>query len=523
MDGLPIRRVIEHVISGSLRIPAFQRGFVWDAERVAFLMDSIYKGYPFGAAILWRTKEQLKTERALGPFTLPDRQPEYPIDYVLDGQQRLTSVFGVFQTEIPADGDTSWTNIYFDMEASENFQDSRFVALDPQEADLDRYFPIGTFFDVLGYRDATKALDAQKASLIDSVQATFKEAQIPIQYIETDNRAKVAIVFERVNRMGVELDVFQLLSAWTWSEDFDLQNKFTELADDLKPFGFESVGDDTNLLLRCCAAVVKHDVSPGALVSMDGSEVRDRFSEVENGIKGAIDFLRNNFNIESLDNLPYSALIVPLSVFFAVSQGKSVKLSTSQRETLIRWVWRACFSRRFSAGVIRNLNRDIEEAQKLRTLGKSALAQINVSIDTSFFSEQFSVRTTNTKTFVMLLAHSRPLSYVSGQPISLASVLQNYNRNEFHHLYPQAFLKKLEYVAPEINRLANFVFMSSQDNKTLGGVAPSIYRGRMDSVAVPKILERSLCPASLFDDDFETFIEDRSQMLVDVAKRLIGS
>jgi len=62
----PKRNLIERVTSGRLRIPAFQRGFVWDAERVAFLMDSIYKGYPFGAVILWRTKEQLQSERQLG-------------------------------------------------------------------------------------------------------------------------------------------------------------------------------------------------------------------------------------------------------------------------------------------------------------------------------------------------------------------------------------------------------------------------------------------------------------------------
>lgn len=523
MDGFPIRRIIEHVMSGSLRIPAFQRGFVWDAERVAFLMDSIYKGYPFGAAILWRTKEQLKTERNLGPFKLPAREPEYPIDYVLDGQQRMTSVFGVFQTDIVADGDASWTNIYFDMEAaSGNFQDSQFVAMSPDEADLERHFPIGTFFDVQGYRQATQSLSPEKAGLIDSVQSTFKEASIPVQYIETDNRAKVAIVFERVNRMGVELDVFQLLSAWTWSEDFDLQNRFAELADSLKPFGFESVGDDTNLLLRCCAAIVQNDVSPGTLVSMNGSEVRDRFSEVENGIKGAIDFLRRNFNVESLDNLPYSALIIPLAVFFAIPGNRAVKVSSRQRETLTRWIWRSCFSRRFSAGVIRNLNRDINEAKRLRDGKGFTLDRVSVSIEPSFFSELFSIRTTNTKTFVMLLAHSQPLSFVSGQPISLDNVLQNYNRNEFHHLYPQAYLKSNNFTSPEINRLANFVFMSSQDNKTLGGVAPSVYRGHMDALSLPKILERAYCPAVLFDDDYESFIEERSKTLVAAAKVVLG-
>ncbi len=75
MDSLSIRQAIEKITSGQIRIPAFQRGFVWDADLVAHLMDSIYKGYPFGAVILWRTKTQLKAERNLGSFALPSGTP----------------------------------------------------------------------------------------------------------------------------------------------------------------------------------------------------------------------------------------------------------------------------------------------------------------------------------------------------------------------------------------------------------------------------------------------------------------
>jgi uncharacterized protein with ParB-like and HNH nuclease domain len=94
----PIRKILDAVVSGEIRIPAFQRGFVWEMDRVAYLLDSIYKGYPFGSLLFWRTKQKLGTERNLGTFTLPDPQADYPIDYVLDGQQRLTSIFTVFQT-----------------------------------------------------------------------------------------------------------------------------------------------------------------------------------------------------------------------------------------------------------------------------------------------------------------------------------------------------------------------------------------------------------------------------------------
>lgn len=523
MDQLSIRKLIEQVMTGSIRIPAFQRGFVWDAERVAYLMDSIYKGYPFGAVILWRTKEQLKVERRLGPFDLPERDPDYPIDYVLDGQQRLTSIFGVFQTEIQPVELAQWTKIYFDFSAQEDLQESQFFALEDDDVDPDKHFPIHTFFDVTAYRKATEGFDEDRAKLIDDVQSVFKEATIPVQYIETDERAKVAIVFERVNRLGVALDVFQLLSAWTWSEEFDLQQRFVDLAEELKPFGFEEVGDDTNLLLRCCAAVVASDASPSALIGLNGSEVRDRFDEIEAGLRGAIDFLRNNLQVESLDNLPYSTALVPLSVYFAVAGGKSVKLTDPHREELERWFWRTCFSRRYSAGVLRNLNRDIEEAAKLRDGATSALADFSASVDADFFTDQrFNVSTVHSKTFVLLLAQHAPLSFVSASSIGLAAVLQAYNRNEFHHLYPRAYLKGLGTSTEDMNRLANFVFMSSQDNKTLGGVAPSVYKAKMNNPKIADILAHAICPDSLFNDDYSAFLSDRAAMLADAATALLA-
>ena len=520
---LSIRDVITQVTAGQLRIPAFQRGFVWDADNVAYLMDSIYKGYPFGAVILWRTREQLRSDKQLGPFPLQESDPDFPLDYVLDGQQRLTSIFGVFQTEIQADGDTSWTETYYDLAAAQDLQDSQFLALPEDKVEPDRHFPIGTFFDVPAYRRATSNFSDDLADRIGQVQAVFQQASIPVQLVVTNDRAKVAIVFERVNKRGMELDVLQLLSAWTWSEDFDLQNKFSELAEELRPFGFHGVGEDSNLLLRCCSAVVEKDVSSKTLINLNGAKVRDRFPEIVNGLKGAIDFLKANLKVETLDNLPYPTFLVPLTAFFATPDRKSVRLNSIQRQSLLAWFWRSGFSRRFSAGVIRNLNRDIKEILKLRKGEPSTLSNIAAVAGNDFFMDQaFNISAVHTKVFILLLAQLQPLSFVSGSPVGLASALQAYNRNEFHHLYPRAHLRGFDVPKPDVNALANFTFMSSVDNKTLGGVAPSTYRARMDQEFLPKALEHAACPASLFDDDYQQFLIDRTRRLIEVAQKLMN-
>jgi len=404
------------------------------------------------------------------------------------------------------------------MHAAEDLQESQFLALDGGAVDPKRHFPISTFFDVTAYRQATKHLNETQAILIDSVQAKFKEAIVPTQEIITDDRSKVAIVFERVNRLGVELDVFQLLTAWTWSEDFDLQQRFAELTEALEPHGFGDVAEDTNLLLRCCSAIVAGDASPSAFINLKGNDVRDRFDDVEHGIKGAIDFLKKNLRIEALANLPYPACLVPLAAFFA---SKNVAMTDAQREILVKWFWRACFSRRYSAGVIRNLNRDIETAAALR-LGKSAsLADFAANIETEFFHQIFTLGTVNTRTYVLLLANAQPLSFVAGNQVSLSKVLQAYNRNEFHHLMPQAFLKDLGATSREINPLANFAIISASDNKMLGGVAPSEYREKMPAAKLRLILDRALCPEMLFEDHYEDFIEARSIRLVERAREVM--
>jgi hypothetical protein len=345
---------------------------------------------------------------------------------------------------------------------------------------------------------------------------------LPAQQIETDNRDTVAVVFERVNRMGVELDTFQLLSAWTWSEEFDLQTQFTDLGEELQPFGFSEVSGDVNLLLRCCAAVTTGDASPGSMVQLSGADVRKKFAEIKNGIKGAIDFLQSNLQIQKLSNLPYSTMIVPLTAFFAVADGTTLRMSDNQRKVLLKWFWRTAFTKRYSAGTNRYLKTDIEQAVALREKGASKLADITCKIEPEYFTDQtFGMNTVHTKTFILLLAQNNPRSFISGNPVTLADVLQRYNKNEFHHLFPKAYLLGLGKTQGEIFALVNFTFLSSGDNKTLGGAAPSIYKGKMKSSDLATILEHAYTPGTLFTDDFEQFKQDRLKILEAAASKLI--
>lgn len=524
MSDLSVRDIITKVKDGVIRIPAFQRGFVWDSDSIAFLMDSIYKEYPFGTIQLWRTREKLRTEKKLGPFEIFQRDDQYPIDYVLDGQQRITSIFGVFQTDIQLpDNIENPFKIYFDYKADHNLQDSQFFALADKDVDASKHFPLNVLFDAVKYRQATNGLSNEDIIKIDKLQAIFKEAKIPIQTLETNDKSKVSIVFERINRKGIPLDNYQLLSAWTWSEDFDLQNKFQELADELQPYGFEEVGGNVNLLLRICSAILSNDGSAGALINMNGATVRDRFDEILNGVKGSIDFLNTNLKVEKLENLPYNNVLIPLSVFFSNPGNQHLNYNDAQRQVLEKWFWRSCFSRRYSAGILRALNKDIEEVVKLKRNQPTDLASFPANVTADFFTKNiFTMSAVNTKTFILMLAQNAPRSFITGSPITLNTVLKEYNRNEFHHVYPKAFLRNQNDINYNDSCLANFCFMSRADNRRLGGDAPSVYRQHMIVDSKPILDTAFIEDVILFGDDYNRFIEDRTSKLLQNVNDLIN-
>ena len=359
-----IKDLINDLERGRIRVPSFQRGFVWDADRVRYFIDSIYKGFPFGSVLIWRTKNCLRTERNLGSYKLPDSEPEYPIDYVLDGQQRITSIFGIFENSLDNEHEevTDWTNLFFELDSKESV---RFQYLeDIINYDKTKFFPLKYVFDSSNYRKVTRNLDDNLAEQIDDLVERFTKARIPVERFESEERKYVATVFERINRQGLELNTFQLLSVWNWSEEFDLREKFEELSDDLEEYGFKEVGSD--LLLKCCSAVITNSADPEYFMELPDSKVREKFDEISNGVFRAIDFLRNDLNIFSIKLLPMENILVVLALFFASTQKQPPAIPQKQYQTIKKWFWRACFSKRYARGGIKSTDIDLAEVKKTK-------------------------------------------------------------------------------------------------------------------------------------------------------------
>ena len=518
-----ITDLISDVKRGRIRIPSFQRGFVWDRDRVAYFIDSIYKGFPFGSVLIWRTRNSLRTERNLGPYKLPENEAEYPIDYVLDGQQRITSIFGIFQNSLTAeDGETTeWTDLFFEINSEESIP---FKYLeDVTNYDPTKFFPLKYVFDLRNYMKVIKNLDDSRAEQIGDLIEKFTKARIPVERFESEEPKYVATVFERINRQGVELDTFQLLSVWNWSEDFDLQEKFKEVAEELEPFGFKEVGSD--LLLKCCSAVVRNRVDPEDFMKLPGSAVRNKFPEIQKGIFRAIDFLKDELNVFSLKLLPMENILAVLASFFASSQTQPPPVPQEQCEVIKQWFWRACFSQRYARGGAKSTDVDLEEVKNLKASKPHKLGEFDVPLDTSFsLKNSFRMGSVATNTFILLLAQGKPLNFIQGTKISLQDVLSQGNRKEFHHIFPKAYLGSLQkYKDDQINCLANFSLLARTDNNRIKNQPPSKYRTEMPANAqtFQEIIATHLCPANAFtDDNYDDFLVARAELLLEKAKEL---
>lgn len=516
-----IRQIIERISSGDIRIPAFQRDYVWEPDQVAFLLDSIYKSFPIGTVILWQTHERLSVEKRLGSFDLPEPKKDYPVNYVLDGQQRLTSLFSVFQTDLKPVND-EWIDIYFDMNAEENIQESLFVALSDEERDLTRHFPVRTLFTTVAYRKACENLNEIQVKKVDVLQERFKEYNVQEQTFQSDDRTKVAIVFERINRAGTRLDTFELLAAWSWSDDFDLVESFRDLQQEISDHGYGDLCDEQELQLRICAGVITGQTAPANVVSLQGAQIRQQFDKIRNGILGAIDFLRRDLKVTHFRMLPFPGLIVPLSCFFATTKTDGQNYTDKQKEKICQWFWRTIFNRRYSSDVNERQATDIRELLALKADENHAFRLPSRDIRVDFEKGSFAAAGVSSKSLILMLVQSMPHSFLSGAQIELNKVLKKGSKHEFHHIFPQKFLADQGMEKKDINVLANICFLTRSDNNNIKAKGPADYVDQINAVSRTQYLAEALCDENFLRGDYNAFIKFRTEQLVMKAEQLMG-
>ena len=132
-DTSLIKDLIADIRKGEVKIPQFQRKFVWRERQALDLLDSIANNYPIGSLLLWKTRVKLAAERNIGDFRLPETDDMTPTDYVLDGQQRITVIYSCLGAPEDEEGFAAAYDLEKDGGFNRSVQHGRFSVLSGSE------------------------------------------------------------------------------------------------------------------------------------------------------------------------------------------------------------------------------------------------------------------------------------------------------------------------------------------------------------------------------------------------------
>jgi Protein of unknown function DUF262 len=357
---------------GRLRIPKFQRDFVWRRQDIVDLFDSISKQYPIGTMFLWGADPMPEHRNHIGPLKLPEYKGQTWL--VLDGQQRLTTLVGVLLL-----GDPQWDRrldpedpdrwqVYFDAKPEGGF--SQAPSSEPTPSS---YIAAPALLDTMKlFNEANRIMretDVETAeSWVNRAQQVARAIQgyrVPIVQFTTNNLSIAVESFSRLNKKGRSIGQDEMFSALTYEEKgggrFHLAGEIDKLQQSMIRSGFGEV--DRTILLRAvltAAGLDMYRTDWSRLGEQVKSDTRQRLpkavQEAEYGLGEARAFLRQ-LGVLNARMLPYSMQLVALCAFF----GQCSKPTAGQKELLRRWFWSSSFAGWFGTGNPARVRRLVEE------------------------------------------------------------------------------------------------------------------------------------------------------------------
>lgn len=236
---IDLPKLLADVRSGHIQVPRFQRPFVWGDERRVELLRSLRAGIPIGSLLVWRTgQNRLPSFDAIAGVKIPRPTKGQTISYLLDGHQRLTTLFAAFmgpsvsskkEKPTPQEDDTP-EPIFFDLEQND------FVVGNPTAAWY--CLPLHLFLDAVAIRQHFRIKEREgvvPATEVDRLQEiaegvlyAMQWCRIPVIPLSTDDVELATRTFHRVNSQGVPMTEFHMVAALTWGDEFDLRGIFEE-------------------------------------------------------------------------------------------------------------------------------------------------------------------------------------------------------------------------------------------------------------------------------------------------------
>lgn len=509
------QELLTYIENGTLKLPKFQRDFVWGLDKSSKLIDSILKGYPVGTFIIWKTRERLRSIKNLGGANLPDRPEGDFIQYILDGQQRMATIFVTVRglTVTKENKDVDYKSIFVDLEKDPD-DEEELVTIEKPDG---KYISI---YDLL-HKDTRFLVDnySEYIDKIDLYKDKFKTYDFSIIEIPEYPIEKAVDIFTRINTSGQELTLFEIMIAKTYEEGkFDLAEKYSELSEILSQSEYE-MPDAT--VLQCVALNLVNDCKRKTILSLNKQQIIDVWDKVIKSIKETIDFFKIEYQIPVSQILPYSALIAPFSYFFYQNNGRP---SREQAKLLQEYFWKSSLSYRFSSGVEGKLAQDTKRIMSIMNNdqpGYDKKYQMSLTKE-SIKDYWFSTGDSFCKAILCMLTSLAPKSFNNNRPVKLDnSWLIKSNSKNYHHFFPRAYLRNKGFPDTKANVIANITIVDDFLNKReIGAKAPSDYMKKFqnDNLELSNTMKTHLIDNldefGIWNNDYEKFLDRRSELIL---------
>jgi hypothetical protein len=523
-QSIPFSHLLTAIEKGTLKVPQFQRQFVWSKQKSAELLDSILKAYPIGTFILWKTREALRSVRNIGGAQLPPTQDGDYTEYVLDGQQRLTSLFAAVKgLDINRDGHVdNFEQIFIDLDAHDS---GNLVTL---EIDATRSGDFISLLDLIGgslllhSRFAEK--HHQRLSELKSRITSYNFSTILLKDASLDVATDI---FTRINVTAKPLSVFEIMVAKTFDSErnFDLSEQYESLVERLSEVGYETVSSAA--VLQSISCIISGECDKTAILKLNKQEFITVWPYAIAATEAAIDYFRSYFRIPVSTLLPYGALLVPFTYFFYKHKDKP--LGELQRR-LEDFFWRVSLTSRYSFSLESRLAQDVKKIDAI-LCNEEVFYDQPVDLNPEFIlgNGVFNAGRSYIKAILCLLVHEQPKSFVDNSHISVSNDwLKQANSRNYHHFFPRAYLKRTLGDDWRANHIANITIVDDFLNKRLiRDKAPATYMNDFSDTnqnleATMRTHLISLEDWGIWENDFDLFIKSRcSRISEELKKRII--
>jgi len=215
-DSKKYSDLISEIQKGIIKIPKFQRDFVWSIDKTAKLLDSILKGYPIGTFILWQTDERINDIKNVGNLNIPPTPDGTKVQYVLDGQQRITSLYAAYLgAKIRKVGEkkiTDYSDIVVNLDIDLNENGEQVISAEPIG---EKYVSLNTVlnFSFSKAKSLSHKFSEEELERIDNYSTAFKTYEFSTVVLRKEDIDSAIEVFTRINTGGQTLTLFEIMSA----------------------------------------------------------------------------------------------------------------------------------------------------------------------------------------------------------------------------------------------------------------------------------------------------------------------